>query len=87
MTYEKTADDLELASHLQEQLNLAGRKAAEAALAPQTPKDKDGNHVKVTHCVEEDCGEALAPLRVEMGRTRCTPCQILQDARRKRGLL
>jgi hypothetical protein len=85
VTYEKTADDLEQASHLQEQLNLAGRKASEAALAPQTPKGKDGQHVVVTHCVEEDCGEELPPVRVVMKRIRCTVCQIALDKRQKLG--
>lgn len=83
MVYEKSADDLEQASHLQEQLNLAGRRASERAMAPQTRKGADGKHVVVTHCVEEDCGEALPPIRVEMKRTRCTPCQIAADKRAK----
>lgn len=83
MIRERSADDLEQASHLQEQLNMGGRKACENALAPQTPKGKDGQHIKVTHCIEEDCGEPLPPIRIEMKRTRCTTCQILEDKRTK----
>lgn len=83
MTLERSADDLEQASHLQEQLNLSGRAACAAELEPQTPKDKDGKHTVVTHCAEPDCGEELPPVRIVMKRIRCTPCQIAEDKRLK----
>lgn len=79
MSYERDADELALASKLQEDMNSQGVAASRRALEPQTPKDKEGNHVKVTECVEPDCGETLPPIRIEMGRIRCTPCQVLKD--------
>lgn len=81
MTYEKEADPLALAAHLQEQLNMAGRRACEQALVPQTPKDEKGKHLAVLLCVE--CEVELPPVRIVMGRVRCTPCQIDEDKRLK----
>lgn len=76
MTYEKCADELEQASHLQEQLNLAGRKASEAALAPQTVGDE-----RVAECVV--CEDPLPEVRIVMKRIRCVTCQIAEDKRFK----
>lgn len=66
--YEKSADELESASHLQEQLNLAGRRAVEAALAPQTHPEFNG-----ADCI--GCGESLPPVRLAHKRIRCAECQ------------
>lgn len=70
--YEKSADELEMASHLQDQLNTQGRKVVAAALAPQTHPDFNGKD-----CL--DCEVELPPVRIAMGRIRCTVCQIAQD--------
>lgn len=70
--YEKSADELETASHLQEQMNLAGRRAAEAAMAPQTHPDFDG-----AHCL--DCDVDMPAVRLAYGRIRCTACQVAAD--------
>lgn len=70
--YEKSADVLESASHLQDQLNLAGRRAAEAAMAPQTHPDFDG-----VHCL--DCEVDMPQVRLAYRRIRCTACQVAAD--------
>lgn len=82
MTYEKSADDLEMAAHLQDQLNTAGVAAARQAMAPQKADGFDG-----VHCVEPDCGEPLPPVRIAYGRVRCTDCQVKADRLAKRGKL
>lgn len=81
MTYEKEADPLALAAHLQDQLNMAGRRACEQALVPQTPKDENGVYMAVLRCV--DCEDDLPPVRIAYGRVRCTLCQIEEDKRLK----
>ena len=68
MTYEKSADDLEMAAHLQDQLNAEGRYACQRANAPQSAPG-----VKQTTCVA--CGEDLPPVRIEYKRIRCAVCQ------------
>jgi len=75
---ERSADMLDQASDLQEKINQSGRAQNERALAPQKHPDFDG-----VHCVEEDCGEDLPPIRIVMGRIRCTPCQVAADKRLK----
>lgn len=82
-TFEKSADELEMASQLQQHFNDAGVAAAAEALKPQTPKGADGKHLVFTKCV--DCEDDLPPIRVVMKRIRCTCCQIEEDARLKRG--
>lgn len=80
MTYEKEADELAMAGHLQQQLNDGGVAAARAALAPQTDKRFDGKH-----CVEEDCGVELPHMRLVYGRIRCTTCQCrVEDLAKRR---
>ncbi len=76
MTYERDADELAMAGHLQEQLNDAGVAAVRRALKPQVAEGFDGHHCVV-------CEDALPPIRIEMGRVRCTTCQIVEDARLK----
>lgn len=83
MTYEKVADDLEQASHLQEQLNMAGRKVCAKAAGPQTPIGADGEHMVRTQCIE--CEDPLPQVRIEYKWVRCTPCQIEADRLKKLG--
>lgn len=75
---ERSADVLDLAAQRQEELNDAGRAAVAQALKSQQPEGFDGN------CIEEDCGEPLPPIRIEMGRVRCTSCQVRVEAEAKR---
>lgn len=34
-----------------------------------------------THCINVDCGEAIAPARTTMGAQRCVVCQTEHEAR------
>lgn len=77
MTYERSADELEMASHLQEQLNTAGRAEVTKALKSEQPKDFDGN------CI--DCAEELPPVRIAYGRVRCCECQTEKERLAKLG--
>jgi len=83
MTYEKVADELEHAAHLQDQLNIAGVKHVRKALAPETPKGVDGRHIKQFICIE--CEDPLPPIRMAMGRLRCTTCQVEKERLAKLG--
>lgn len=77
MTYEKEADELAMASYLQEQMNESGVAAARAALAPQKADGFNGKD-----CV--DCEDELPPVRIAYGRIRCTTCQCAVEAEAKR---
>lgn len=75
---ERTADDLEMAGALQDHYNSEGVAASRRALAPEKHPDFDG-----VHCVEPDCGEELAPVRLAYKRVRCTPCAAAKEQREK----
>lgn len=79
MIYEREADELAMADHIKEQLVEHGRAAVTEANKPQRHPDFDGKH-----CL--DCEDELPQVRLAYGRIRCTPCQIAEDTRLKRGL-
>lgn len=77
---ERSADELDAASELQEQANVDGLARVRAALI-ETHKDFDG-----IHCVNPDCGEELPPVRIAYKRVRCAPCQAeIERQERLRG--
>ncbi len=78
MIYEKVADDLELASHLQEQLNAAGVAAVRLANAPETAEG-----MTVDACV--DCDDPLPAVRIAYKRIRCACCQTEKERLAKLG--
>lgn len=78
MTYEKVADELELATHLQEQLNMAGVAQSRKALEPESEPG-----VVVRECVR--CGDDLPQVRIEYKRIRCTVCQVETERLAKLG--
>jgi hypothetical protein len=47
-------------------------------------KQADGSFPH-TECVEEDCGDTLPLLRMEMGRIRCVDCQTKKEFNKSRG--
>lgn len=56
------------------------RDAAIAASAPKpepVPEEFDG-----VHCAEPECGEEIHPVRLAMGKFRCTDCQTRKETRR-----
>jgi hypothetical protein len=78
---ERVADVLEMASAEQDRINAEGRAAVDAANRPQTHPDFDG-----LHCVEEDCGVELPPVRLAYKRIRCSTCQQrVEDVARRQG--
>ena len=74
---EKTADQIEMASQIQEKINEQGLALVRAAGGPQKHPDFDGEH-----CV--DCEDDLPPVRIAYGRIRCTPCQTAAEQAAKR---
>ncbi len=73
---EKSADDLEMASQLQEQLNERGLEAVRAGMSPQTHVDFDG-----VHCVA--CDDDMPSERLAAGRVRCTACESALEKQKK----
>jgi hypothetical protein len=76
---ERSADVLDTAAELQEQMNADARAAVAAADRPQTHPDFNGSD-----CVE--CGEALPGVRLAYQRIRCMPCQAEVERLAKRRL-
>lgn len=76
--YERSADELDIASQTQERMNDAGRAAVAHALRPQTAAG-----MTLTQCLE--CEEPLPPVRIDMKRTHCAPCQTEIDRLKKLG--
>lgn len=76
---ERTADDLEIADQLAQDERDRGLAKAQASLAPEKDERFDGKH-----CVEEDCGSELAPVRIAYGRVRCAACQTRIEENLKR---
>jgi hypothetical protein len=75
-TIHKVADEIDMASELEMLFNQAAQKAVVARLLPEHHPDFNG-----TDCLV--CEEPLTPLRVNMHRMRCVPCQEEHDKQRK----
>lgn len=77
MSYERDADELAMASRLQEQLNDDARAAVARKIlaAQEQPADFDGC------CVV--CGDDLPPTRLESKWIRCTGCQTTKEKQDK----
>jgi RNA polymerase-binding transcription factor DksA len=61
-------DDGDIASAYQMRENAIALQKAQAAMAPETHPDFDGES-----CV--DCGDEIPKLRLNMGKVRCVHCQ------------
>jgi hypothetical protein len=46
-------------------------------------KDEATGVFPIPDCVEDDCGEPLPRLRMEMGRIRCVDCQSKREPKRR----
>lgn len=77
--FERTADENERATLIEEQFTDAAIEAVREKAQPESHPDFDG-----AHCVE--CEESLPPARVALGRIRCMACQeqLEHEARRYR---
>lgn len=81
---ERSADVLDMASDLQDRMNQDGIALAQRALEQEQPPQ--GVQFDGLHCVEEDCGVELPPVRIAYKRIRCSACQQrIEDAERRRG--
>lgn len=77
---ERSADELEAAEEIREQIRDDGLARVRAQLTQSHP-DFDG-----IHCVNPKCGEELPPVRIAYKRVRCAPCQqALEDRDRRMG--
>ncbi len=77
---EKSADEMDMASQLQEQLNERGLDAVRLNMKPQSHPDFDGDH-----CL--DCEVDIPVERLAMGRIRCTACEtVLEKQKKQRGV-
>jgi hypothetical protein len=76
MILEKSADDLDMASQLQEQQNEQALERMRAVPKVQTHPDFDGEH-----CVE--CEVDMPTERLAAGRVRCTICESAIEVKLK----
>jgi RNA polymerase-binding transcription factor DksA len=75
--FERTADENERATLIEEQFTEAAIEAVREKVQPESHPDFDG-----AHCVE--CEELLPAARLALGRVRCVACQeqLEREARR-----
>lgn len=89
---ERHADPLDAATDNALMENQSHLEVARKAVAPERTLGEHGQWIYQvegedgsfphTQCVEEDCGDDLPRLRMEMGRIRCVDCQTKREKRR-----
>lgn len=72
----RDADNLDVASELQDAFNKRGIAAIAARTAPEKHEDFDGKH-----CL--DCPTEIPAMRLAMGRIRCVLCQTAVEKRQR----
>ena len=64
------ADAADIAGETLEACQADAERRARGRSAPEQHPDFDGEN-----CVEEDCGVAIPPARLALGKVRCIECQ------------
>lgn len=77
MELERTADQVDIAQAMQDDLNNRSLAAARQKSLPENPEGFDGKN-----CFE--CGDSIHPARLELGRCLCLDCQVLRENLLKR---
>lgn len=65
-------DIADYANDLAEQQEMVAEYTIRSKAAPETHDDFDG-----LHCI--DCGDAIHPVRLNLGRVRCVYCQVVRE--------
>lgn len=77
MEIERTADQVDIAQALQDDLNNRALTEARRKSAPENPEGFDG-----VNCFE--CEEPIHPARLALGRCLCVDCQTVKEQSAKR---